>query len=300
MNKFTRSQMGKIMAYALSAAMAVTVVPTYMMKPLTVMAATETDEDNYTQGSAIEVSDATSLAEDTEYEIAFFKNKDNIKRKDAVTIVSAKADASNKVTVYVPYSLSEGSYYVGYAAKPVAPTTATAEDPFTIQEKLIRITASSAATGIEISGSNENIYFDKDTAATAAFKTNAETLSTDLKGSDNGKKFEEVTYTFTTTKGTGGGLFTVNDGTSDVTFTGGTNAGDSTSYTTSYANSTSLPTFTIKANSSDSVANTAAELENATLSVHVEMKVTGRNTTYKRDYEFTAKSGLKEVTSYIR
>ena len=33
MNKFTRSQMGKIMAYALSAAMAVTVVPTYMMKP---------------------------------------------------------------------------------------------------------------------------------------------------------------------------------------------------------------------------------------------------------------------------
>ena len=38
MNKFTRSQMGKIMAYALSAAMAVTVVPTYMMKPLTVMA----------------------------------------------------------------------------------------------------------------------------------------------------------------------------------------------------------------------------------------------------------------------
>ena len=26
------------------------------------------------------------------------------------------------------------------------------------------------------------------------------------------------------------------------------------------------------------------------------MKVTGRNTTYKRDYEFTAKSGLKEVT----
>ena len=296
MNKFTRSQMGKIMAYALSAAMAVTVVPTYMMKPLTVMAATETDEDNYTQGSAIEVSDATSLAEDTEYEIAFFKNKDNIKRKDAVTIVSAKADANNKVTVYVPYSLSEGSYYVGYAAKPVAPTTATAEDPFTIQEKLIRITASSAATGIEISGSNENIYFDKDTAATAAFKTNAETLSTDLKGSDNGKKFEEVTYTFTTTKGTGGGLFTVNDGTSDVTFTGGTNAGDSTSYTTSYANSTSLPTFTIKANSSDSVANTAAELENATLSVHVEMKVTGRNTTYKRDYEFTAKSGLKEVT----
>ena len=40
MNKFTRSQMGKIMAYALSAAMAVTVVPTYMMKPLVAEAAT--------------------------------------------------------------------------------------------------------------------------------------------------------------------------------------------------------------------------------------------------------------------
>ena len=38
MNKFSLSQLGKIMAYALSAAMAVTVVPTYMMKPLTVMA----------------------------------------------------------------------------------------------------------------------------------------------------------------------------------------------------------------------------------------------------------------------
>ena len=88
MNKFTRSQMGKIMAYALSAAMAVTVVPTYMMKPVTDMAAdVATDDDVYTQGSAIEVTDATTLAEDTEYEIAFFKNKDNIKRKDAVTIV---------------------------------------------------------------------------------------------------------------------------------------------------------------------------------------------------------------------
>ena len=43
MNKFTRSQMGKIMAYALSAAMAVTVVPTYMMKPLVAEAAVTTN-----------------------------------------------------------------------------------------------------------------------------------------------------------------------------------------------------------------------------------------------------------------
>ena len=295
MNKFTRSQMGKIMAYALSAAMAVTVVPTYMMKPLVAEAAvnatTATDKDVYTQGSAIKITD--TFTADTEYEVAFFKDKTKTTRKDATTIVTVTSTGTTDISVYVPYSLSEGSYYVGYFAKPV---TATADDDFKIQDKLIRITASSAATGIEISGSNENIYFDKDTAATATFKTNAETLSTDLKGSDNGKKFEEVTYTFTTTKGTGGGLFTVNDGTSDVTFTGGTNAGDSTSCTKSYTNSATLPTFTIKANSSNSVANTAAELENATLSVHVEMKVTGRNTTYKRDYEFTAKSGLKEVT----
>lgn len=286
MNKFTRSQMGKIMAYALSAAMAVTVVPTYMMKPLTVMAATETDEDNYTQGSAIEVTDATSLTEDTEYEIAFFKNKDNIKRKDAVTIVSAKADASNKVTVYVPYSLSEGSYYVGYAAKPVAPTTATAEDPFTIQDKLVRITASSAATGIEISGSNDTIYFDKDTPT----KVNTETLTTDLKGNENGKKFESVTYTFTSTKadGTKADLFTVTPVVASgqaLTFAAGV-------ATEKYSNSAPIPSFTVTAKN----GSTATDLEGATLSVHVEMKVTGRNTTYKRDYEFTAKSGLKEVT----
>ena len=46
MNKFTRSQMGKIMAYALSAAMAVTVVPTYMMKPLVAEAAVANAENN--------------------------------------------------------------------------------------------------------------------------------------------------------------------------------------------------------------------------------------------------------------
>ena len=284
MNKFTRSQMGKIMAYALSAAMAVTVVPTYMMKPLTVMADTETDEDNYTQGSAIEVSDTTSLTEDTEYEIAFFKNKDNIKRKDAVTIVSAKADANHKVTVYVPYSLSEGSYYVGYAAKPVAPTTATAEDPFTIQEKLIRITASSAATGIELSGSNDVVYFDKDDPT----KVNTETLTTDLKGNENGKKFESVKYTFTSTKadGTKADLFTVTSGRA-LTF----NTGVATEEYKDSNNSAPIPSFTVTAKS----GSTATDLEGATLSVHVEMKVTGRNTTYKRDYEFTAKSGLKEV-----
>ena len=292
MNKFTRSQMGKIMAYALSAAMAVTVVPTYMMKPLVAEAAVATDNDVYTQGSGIKITD--TFTANTEYEVAFFKDKTKTTRKDATTIVTVTATGATDITAYVPYSLSEGSYYVGYAAKPVAPTTATAEDPFTIQDKLIRITASSAATGIELSGSNDVVYFDKDSAAGASFKTNTETLFTDLKGNENGKKFESVTYTFTTTAGTGAELFVVNDGTDNIDFTDNT-TNTAKVATKEYKNSESLPTFSIKANSSDTVANTAAELEGATLSVHVEMKVTGRNTTYKRDYEFTAKSGLKEV-----
>ena len=69
MNKFTRSQMGKIMAYALSAAMAVTVVPTYMMKPLTVMAAAEIDSTQEVKnGESIKVT----VTEDTKTRFALF------------------------------------------------------------------------------------------------------------------------------------------------------------------------------------------------------------------------------------
>ena len=66
MNKFTRSQMGKIMAYALSAAMAVTVVPTYMMKPLVVEAAVNPAKDNNSLFSGDSVTLAAG-APDTEY-----------------------------------------------------------------------------------------------------------------------------------------------------------------------------------------------------------------------------------------
>ena len=64
MNKFTRSQMGKIMAYALSAAMAVTVVPTYMMKPIVAEAAiaNKTSTLNATSSYTIASSDATAKA----------------------------------------------------------------------------------------------------------------------------------------------------------------------------------------------------------------------------------------------
>ena len=63
MNKFTRSQMGKIMAYALSAAMAVTVVPTYMMKPLTVMAAVTPATTTLTVDSADDSKYAITVTE---------------------------------------------------------------------------------------------------------------------------------------------------------------------------------------------------------------------------------------------
>ena len=64
MNKFTRSQMGKIMAYALSAAMAVTVVPTYMMKPLTVMAAETTKTVKPAGDSNVNENDLTVTVKD--------------------------------------------------------------------------------------------------------------------------------------------------------------------------------------------------------------------------------------------
>ncbi|MEE0959708.1 MAG: hypothetical protein UH654_06720, partial [Lachnospiraceae bacterium] len=64
MNKFTRSQMGKIMAYALSAAMAVTVVPTYMMKPLTVKAETDGQDTSDTTGDT--ATPETKLVKKTE------------------------------------------------------------------------------------------------------------------------------------------------------------------------------------------------------------------------------------------
>ena len=123
MNKFTRSQMGKIMAYALSAAMAVTVVPTYMMKPLVaeaaVTAAVETQE--ISNGKELTVATATDkktrFALFTKYQSQESESEEFQTGDNAVYVFDAvDANATKLTTLTLPASCSQfgvgyGNYY---------------------------------------------------------------------------------------------------------------------------------------------------------------------------------------------
>ena len=161
MNKFTRSQMGKIMAYALSAAMAVTVVPTYMMKPLTVMAAAEfTKTQEVSNGKKIEVT----VTPDTETRFALFEKAiENPTGDKAVYVFDAITESKADAELTVPYDVPAGTYYVGaYETKAVTNSEAASDKTkYTIKDtNLVKINAASAASAIQVSAKEGNtVYF---------------------------------------------------------------------------------------------------------------------------------------------
>ena len=131
MNKFTRSQMGKIMAYALSAAMAVTVVPTYMMKPLTVMAdeALTTTVKNANGGEETGENLAITDLDEAEANatIKFYvsesanligsvtENESNLGDAIPVSITTGATDATVSIATLKAKATEEKTYTIYYA-----------------------------------------------------------------------------------------------------------------------------------------------------------------------------------------
>ena len=170
MNKFTRSQMGKIMAYALSAAMAVTVVPTYMMKPLVaeaaVTAAVETQE--ISNGKELTVATAidkkTRFALFTKYQSQESEPEEFQTGDNAVYVFDAVDANATKLTI--PYDVPAGTYYIGAyettdADTDITNTVAASKDTTYEIDKtvLVKINAASAASAIQVSAKDGNTVY---------------------------------------------------------------------------------------------------------------------------------------------
>ena len=161
MNKFTRSQMGKIMAYALSAAMAVTVVPTYM-KPVTTYAAEVASTQEVSNGEAIDVTVTAATA--TRFAL-FEKSTENQTGDKAVYVFDAIKTEGSKTDaeLIVPYDVPAGTYYVGaYDTGEVTNSVAASDKTeYTVDKTiLVIINAASAASAIQVSAKDGNtVYF---------------------------------------------------------------------------------------------------------------------------------------------
>ena len=164
MNKFTRSQMGKIMAYALSAAMAVTVVPTYMMKPLTVMADT-VDYDTVAKGTKLADKDSKDI-------IALYSTK-SASAKPVFTIKVSSDDS-----FYIPYDAPTGIFFYKEVA---TEDEAYGNDG---NDKSVEITAGTPTKGVEL-GDDTNVYYRTNETGDAVASTNREVIPIKLKGADN-------------------------------------------------------------------------------------------------------------------
>ena len=168
MNKFTRSQMGKIMAYALSAAMAVTVVPTYMMKPLTVMAAVTPSAKSVAQGEILYnngVADGDKV---------YLYSKSKAEKPDYTLEATDYDEDTSTYEIVVPYSVPIGKYYA-----------TTTEENFDIATdstaKLIEVTAGSKPSSVSLAATNTNIYYFGD----SDYKSNTEKINVNLKGAED-------------------------------------------------------------------------------------------------------------------
>ncbi|MBU5471831.1 hypothetical protein KQI85_16000, partial [Falcatimonas sp. MSJ-15] len=266
MNKFTRSQMGKIMAYALSAAMAVTVVPTYMMKPLTVMA-----DATFTH---TQVAQGTKLADGTAANKFLALYSTNSATAKPVFVISPTTIVgTNTYEYYVPYDAPTGIFFY----KEVDSEDAAYGDN-TGANTSVEITSATPAKGIELPD-NMNVYYRESSSALSA--TNREVIPIKLKGADNASyKSIKVTATpeagtaveLTTTpstSGTGAFKLSVNDKKSEIYATVGT-----------------LPSTTPSALVADKVTIT------------VEIEVEGRKNPYKEEITLSAvKDDATAITS---
>ena len=225
MNKFTRSQMGKIMAYALSAAMAVTVVPTYMMKPLVAEAAiaNKTSTLNATSSYTITSSDVTAKKNIVLYvvkdasgnSISTSTNADDAKLSDTTKVrkILAKSSSfSTNTTVTVDTTALESAvsalggssavsyFYAAYddadaSGTSLASATVTTDYNITVPDDVANV---SAAAEVYVSTKSDLVGKTKQDAnvtkvGTATVSTDGKTISV-AKNDINGAVSTADTY----------------------------------------------------------------------------------------------------------
>ncbi|MBU5471662.1 hypothetical protein KQI85_15075 [Falcatimonas sp. MSJ-15] len=227
MNKFTRSQMGKIMAYALSAAMAVTVVPTYMMKPLTVMAAAEIDSTQEVKnGESIKVA----VIGDTKTRFALFENSDENQTGDkAVYVFDTVESSETSASIPVPYDVPAGTYFVGALEDEIDDKTAASSSAEYKVKKdaMVKINTAVVATNIQASAEDGAVvYLEDDTDGIKVGSTLQ--LKTTVLAPSSDATYNSVTYTEVDEKGDakttenlsidGDGLVTLGSGSDKVAF----------------------------------------------------------------------------------
>ena len=202
MNKFTRSQMGKIMAYALSAAMAVTVVPTYM-KPVTTYAAEVAETQEVSNGQTIKV---TVTAEKATRFALFEKSTEKQTGDKAVYVFDAVTTESSitSASIPVPYDVPAGTYFVGALENDVDDKTATSSSAeYTVKaDAMVKINAATAATSIQASAEGgSTIYLKADTDATKIAANETIKLNTTVVSPSADATYNSVSYKLVDEKG---------------------------------------------------------------------------------------------------
>ena len=281
MNKFTRSQMGKIMAYALSAAMAVTVVPTYMMKPLVAEAA-QVDTDAVTLGTSVATLGGITATENTTVGL-FSKDTDlvaNTHKKPVCEITATTKEhpavaSTPEYEFVIPYSLAAGTYYVAEKSEDDGDGY---EDAANILKAIV-VTSASAVTGVSLDVSNSTINYETPSggsAGTTVSNTNAETVKINFSGADN--KNCKAIYV-------NGTKVNVTSSSTPQTISGD-NVNDNFTVTYNYGD-----TITVK---SAKIPDSTAGADKLTL--NIEVYVAGRKSPFTRTVTFTAVGGMTTVS----
>ena len=199
MNKFTRSQMGKIMAYALSAAMAVTVVPTYMMKPIVAEAAEIDSTQEVKNGESIKVA----VTKDTKTRFALFENSDENQTGDkAVYVFDTVESNETSASIPVPYDVPAGTYFVGALEDEIDDKTAASSSAEYKVKKdaMVKINTAVAATNIQASAEDGAVvYLEDDTDGIKVGSTLQ--LKTTVLAPSSDATYNSVTYTEVDEKG---------------------------------------------------------------------------------------------------
>ena len=291
MNKFTRSQMGKIMAYALSAAMAVTVVPTYMMKPLTVMAEVTTPKADATLNAGdtvnngdtatftkatLETPDSTTYDTEVSSVVNLYNNKND--KTPAYTLKENEAK-SGKVTI--PFDVKAGNYYAEVVTTYKTTSDETTKDA--IGEKyLVAVEEATLVTGAELSATNKTLYFKADGSGGVS-DSNQEVVSTKIKGGENAR-YNSITYK---AKASADNVF-------KVTAAGTSNTANA--ITTTEATLTTDGSSTNIATPTDLIISVgSAPKDGATLTITVTIDVEGRENPIEKEIKITASDKLEEV-----
>ena len=281
------------MAYALSAAMAVTVVPTYMMKPLTVMAEVQKPVDNAELEAGKTVSngdtasftmtakdklgtDSSTYTEEVSSVVNLYNNKND--KTPAYTLKETTAK-SHKVTV--PFDVKAGNYY----AEVVTTYTNSGADATkdAIGEKyLVAVEEATLVTGAELSATNKTLYFKADGSGGVS-DSNQEVVSTKIKGGENAR-YNSITYK---AKASADNVF-------KVTAAGTSNTANA--ITTTEATLTTDGSSTNIATPTDLIISVgSAPKDGATLTITVTIDVEGRENPIEKEIKITASDKLEEV-----